>query len=399
MAKTKTVAVISEEPVRELSNTLVIDGNTYNINAKTVEKTNHPLVINQITLDEPIPMTFDGSSDQNINIVAAEGGRFTGKIAVPNATASDFEKDSEMVVNYHDIKDIVLDQFINNSVLYEWKNNALSGGGTTGEIKSVSIITGSEDAASAFARYNYANKKFAAYVYVADTGMVYFGTESSAELAGVTVASDYATEADHATEAEKLVGTFNSEAVECTVSDIILNARDIKWIKEGTTAVKTSKGVLYEPDGGGSTRIDGSEINSAIDKINAVTEGSGSNTTIPLAKKATQLETSRTIKTNLASTSTASFNGTANVTPGVTGVLKETNGGTGSSDLSKVSVGYATSAGSATKATQDSDSKQINKNYYRSASYTSDVNSIFITTSSAAEPSNAKVGDIWIKYS
>lgn len=47
------------------------------------------------------------------------------------------------------------------------------------------------------------------------------------------------------------------------------------------------------------------------------------------ATAATKLATSRTIRTNLGSTSSASFNGTANVTPGVTGVLPTTNGGTG----------------------------------------------------------------------
>jgi hypothetical protein len=40
------------------------------------------------------------------------------------------------------------------------------------------------------------------------------------------------------------------------------------------------------------------------------------------------LTTSRTFQTNLASTSTASFNGSANVTPGVTGTLPVANGGT-----------------------------------------------------------------------
>jgi|LakMenEpi03Aug12_release.lakeMendotaPanAssembly.Ray.scaffolds.fasta_scaffold139821_2 uncharacterized protein (TIGR02145 family) len=44
---------------------------------------------------------------------------------------------------------------------------------------------------------------------------------------------------------------------------------------------------------------------------------------------AATLTTSRTFQTNLASTSTASFNGSANVTPGVTGTLPVANGGTG----------------------------------------------------------------------
>lgn len=47
------------------------------------------------------------------------------------------------------------------------------------------------------------------------------------------------------------------------------------------------------------------------------------------AGTATKLETARTIRTNLASTSTASFDGSANVTPGVTGTLPAANGGTG----------------------------------------------------------------------
>ena len=48
-------------------------------------------------------------------------------------------------------------------------------------------------------------------------------------------------------------------------------------------------------------------------------------------KKADLLATPRTIRTNLGSTGTASFNGTASITPGVTGILPIANGGTGNS--------------------------------------------------------------------
>ena len=47
------------------------------------------------------------------------------------------------------------------------------------------------------------------------------------------------------------------------------------------------------------------------------------------ADTATKLATTRTIRTNLASTSAASFDGSANITPGVTGTLPIANGGTG----------------------------------------------------------------------
>ncbi|MDL2258748.1 hypothetical protein LJC42_06310 [Eubacteriales bacterium OttesenSCG-928-K08] len=44
---------------------------------------------------------------------------------------------------------------------------------------------------------------------------------------------------------------------------------------------------------------------------------------------AATLTTARTVRTNLGSTSAVSFNGSANITPGVTGTLGLTNGGTG----------------------------------------------------------------------
>lgn len=66
-----------------------------------------------------------------------------------------------------------------------------------------------------------------------------------------------------------------------------------------------------------------------------------------LADRATRLENARTIRTNLASTSAASFNGTANVTPGVTGTLPVANGGTGQTNLDAVTVGKAKALNSA----------------------------------------------------
>lgn len=55
--------------------------------------------------------------------------------------------------------------------------------------------------------------------------------------------------------------------------------------------------------------------------------GTGNNT--GNAATATKLQTARTILTNLASGAAASFDGSANVTPGVTGILPIANGGTG----------------------------------------------------------------------
>ena len=68
------------------------------------------------------------------------------------------------------------------------------------------------------------------------------------------------------------------------------------------------------------------------------------------AGTATKLATGRTIRTNLESTSTATFDGSANVTPGVTGTLPVANGGTGVTSLNalKKALGMAESQGAGT---------------------------------------------------
>ena len=75
------------------------------------------------------------------------------------------------------------------------------------------------------------------------------------------------------------------------------------------------------------------------------------------AVSATKLANSRNIQTNLGSTTAASFDGTANITPGVTGTLPVANGGTGTNNLANITVGAAT------KATQDGDGNVIKDTY------------------------------------
>lgn len=107
----------------------------------------------------------------------------------------------------------------------------------------------------------------------------------------------------------------------------------------------------------GTTLIDGDSVNlrPGISNDNATVNGtpivtttgsqtltnkdltSGTNTFPTFNQNTTgsaaTLTTARTVRTNLASTSTASFNGSANITPGVTGTLLVGNGGTGATTL------------------------------------------------------------------
>lgn len=84
-------------------------------------------------------------------------------------------------------------------------------------------------------------------------------------------------------------------------------------------------GTLTVAHGGtGATSAADARINLGITAANIGALPSGG-----AAASAKKLTTGRTIRTNLGSTSTATFDGTANVTPGVTGTLPIANGGTG----------------------------------------------------------------------
>ncbi len=75
-----------------------------------------------------------------------------------------------------------------------------------------------------------------------------------------------------------------------------------------------------------------SDINSGTLSISR----GGTGNTNGLAASATKLETARTIRVNLGSTNSVSFDGSANITPGITGTLSVSHGGTGVTSLSSL---------------------------------------------------------------
>lgn len=101
-------------------------------------------------------------------------------------------------------------------------------------------------------------------------------------------------------------------------------------IADGGTGASTAQGAINALAGavtsgqylrGNGSNVVMSPIQAAdVPILNQSTTGS-----------AATLTTGRTIQTNLASTTAATFNGSANITPGVTGILPLANGGTGAS--------------------------------------------------------------------
>lgn len=86
--------------------------------------------------------------------------------------------------------------------------------------------------------------------------------------------------------------------------------------------------VSLPANGGNADTVDGKHA-SAFATASHTHNYAGSSSAGGAANSASKLATARTVRTNLASTSTASFDGSANITPGVTGTLPIANGGTG----------------------------------------------------------------------
>lgn len=129
---------------------------------------------------------------------------------------------------------------------------------------------------------------------------------------------------------------------------------------DGATADTSKFQLVAHPTGESSVAVvmkPGTGITFTRNSSDNISVNANVTTITGNAGTATKLATARTVQTNLASTGSASFDGSANITPGVTGILPVANGGTGASSLSSITVGAAT------KATQDGSGNTITSTY------------------------------------
>lgn len=225
--------------------------------------------------------TYDGSSAQTFNVTASSIG----------AAASSHNHDST---------------YLKLSGGTMTGDIAFSATGTTGTSSKITF-SGSTDTAAIY--YN---------VPTSDQGNLVFdmGDDTNAyiQFAESGTVGSYISPSD---------GTYHGNATSATIASTVKDAGDGRTLSFNYSAVGMS-----------STSWLGSWDGNTLKAI------SPSNVT---AGSATKLATARTVRTNLASTSTASFDGSANITPGVTGTLPIANGGTGNTigqaeTLKKVSV-------------------------------------------------------------
>lgn len=116
-----------------------------------------------------------------------------------------------------------------------------------------------------------------------------------------------------------LTGSHASSSTANT-SQIIFGTYASDYSTEHVALSSNNKALVINPNHGQTTN----QIVLYLDKASVFPKGINGN-----ASTATKLQTARNIQTNLESTSAASFDGSGNITPGISGTLSVNHGGTG----------------------------------------------------------------------
>lgn len=154
-----------------------------------------------------------------------------------------------------------------------------------------------------------------------------FATAAHTHTAVTTSANGFMSNTDKA----KLDGVAaNAEVNQPAFSNVLVGGTTIQAdAKTDTLELVPGTNIAITPDATNDRVTIG--ITGAIPIVNG-----GTGNTSGLAATATKLATARTVQTNLASAAAVSFDGSANVTPGVTGTLPIANGGTGAATAANV---------------------------------------------------------------
>lgn len=170
-----------------------------------------------------------------------------------------------------------------------------------------------------------------------------------------------------ATDLQTAVDTAEASATSSSVSAANSQASSVSSSNSATaasnSAIASAASAVTATNAANSVSASAAQITTNTNNISSLTTRmsaeetkvqpialGGTGNTAGLAATATALATARTIQTNLASATAATFNGTANASPGVTGTLPVANGGTGQVTLAALStaMGFAYNANSFT---------------------------------------------------
>ena len=363
--------------ILELDTTLKVGNNTYNINAEKAGQVENSLKITEVITGEETTANkeFNGSTPVDISVVPSTGGTFTGAINVPDVPEDTSEVPSTSVLNYKGILNKVLTEISNHSTVYEWEaeEDAFDRGDLKAKLEGaapsgICVVIGVEKDRLVFGRYNEKNKVLPAYFYIcSDSGNIYYCTYD--DYIKLAAESDSARELNYygnQTTPDTPSISYTAEDLKNKFDDI-----DARTLYLGSKPDFYTNGNIYDVLARGGAAVTHPPKVKVLyaDGAGALVEYSGKIGEGYIKDRLTIAQI-RSIDEKLDLFIDQIYSGNE--------IL-------------------ADSATSAVKATQDSDGKQINYNYYRSTYNTSGVNSITISTSTPASSQGIN-GDIWIKY-
>lgn len=363
MAKKTKQAVATEatEPL-DLDKTILVDGQTYNVNAVTADKVAN--VLNIISSEQDESGQFDGSVSKTINVMSPSGGAFAGPITVPLHTSKFADLD---VLNFADTVDVLLANIKNNAVVYNWKNDGenkeLEASLADNAINSISIVSGGELDVDSFHTFN--NKSYQqhlAYLQYLEASVtddtleeiedafylpvyLYIGTKDNLVYCGIA-----------GTEKAKLLNINTTKVVE--------------QAKKLTTARKITVGLHLD-----ANKEEGETFDGESDVTIGVTGE------LPITKVKIDEDTAEDARSRLGITpeniGAATTSHTHSASDITSGILSPARGGTGQTRLASVTVGNASKLGNQTP------------DFYQKK--------ITISTNTPTDQEGAN-GDIWIVY-
>ena len=158
-------------------------------------------------------------------------------------------------------------------------------------------------------------------------------------------ASRYLKKAENAVSSSKL---YNKRSINGTPFDGTSNITTNKWGLSRNISIEDS----YSTNISEAVPVDGSS-NSILKLPSNIKAATFTGSFIGNSSTATKLATARSIQTNLGSTSSASFDGSSNVSVGVTGTLPIINGGTGATSSKSAEYNILNGISSETSAIGD----------------------------------------------
>ena len=170
----------------ELTNTLIVAEQEYNINAVYSDKAGHVenslKIYEQKDTNKPVPVEYNGSEEKSITYVPASGGAFTGPVTIQN---NNIGLTTNSIINLGQMETKL--KSLTGFPVYEWDGSKLTGVNltNTSELAKLNIILGTKDDFDKLLNNNSVRPEIFIYIFInsgTETGTMYLKIKDTVEI-------------------------------------------------------------------------------------------------------------------------------------------------------------------------------------------------------------------------